>query len=1147
MAKVQLEFEGTGGLLDDLRAIGAGLREVGTQNAQVQSEIQVELRKSAAGALAFGKATEDASRLVIGLGKAVGAEGMSRSIDRATASTEALGEQMEAVERVAGRAGKAVEKSGQSSVKAAGQSSAAIKSMGRDVLATNQRIGESVKLTAEQYAIIREELRAAGIEGEQLEQVIAEAVQELAAAGVEASDLSPAIEPAVDSVEGLQQQLRIAKKEAGALAAQFGIDSKEAIAAQRRVAELTDEVGDLTDRFEAFNPDRKFEALNQVMFSLQGGLFAVQSLVQNFAGDNEGLNKFISGFTSLLFTFQGLQTFVGGLGDSLKTLRATLGLTTAAQNAQTAAATAGAAATAATGTAAATASGSLGVLAGAFRTLTTVIATNPIGAIAVAILAVVGAISLLADEAEDATERIDGLFDRLKLIDAQSKRTADNIRIMVDAQNELDAISQDDTPQRQREAVLRAQRREIDLINEDVNKARIRQEELFKARESLDPLGENFEANRDRLVDAIEEQTAIIEEAGTRRLAAEARTGVEISKINAQERKDAIETAKQRREVALALAADLLASEKALSAKLREARAALGDGRDRVELERQVAQEVVDEIERGFKVTLGKVELQKRLSAKAYQELSDVEREARALSLVEKGDVKLPARQQEEINNLRMLANEKYLDDIEVLEREKAAARAEIIADSTEREREQLALSLEEKKAALLKAGADELEVRAFIKRELDRFDQEAALKAIELDKQIQEARINAQRQGNESQLQFERRKEIELLAVREAAARESLARLKDDGTQETALLRAQFEQVLTEVEQAREKIKSNPVQVSLLDLLGIRPEDQQRVKDALNQGLQSVIQIASTITQAQQDEVRERIAATDAIIADRRRLVDSLEDQLDEELELQKQGLANNADAVRDEIKLRKEQEQQAINDKKKALEESKRLAKQQIAIDAASQIASLITSGANLIKTWSTLPYGVGIALAFAQIAAMVAAFASVKARINAVNRQTATFRKGGRLGGLLEGGSHEQGGIAMIDRRTGQEVGEAEGKEFLVSTKAYAKRRRMVEAINDDDTATLAQEAVNELLRSAGIRVKRPEVERLQRMRAAVASSAHDASTWSRDELLEEVRGMREELAAFRQQERDRERVSSASGRITTATPGHKRIER
>lgn len=1147
MAKVQLEFEGTGGLLDDLRAIGAGLREVGTQNAQVQSEIQVELRKSAAGALAFGKATEDASRLVIGLGKAVGAEGMSRSIDRATASTEALGEQMEAVERVAGRAGKAVEKSGQSSVKAAGQSSAAIKSMGRDVLATNQRIGESVKLTAEQYAIIREELRAAGIEGEQLEQVIAEAVQELAAAGVEASDLSPAIEPAVDSVEGLQQQLRIAKKEAGALAAQFGIDSKEAIAAQRRVAELTDEVGDLTDRFEAFNPDRKFEALNQVMFSLQGGLFAVQSLVQNFAGDNEGLNKFISGFTSLLFTFQGLQTFVGGLGDSLKTLRATLGLTTAAQNAQTAAATAGAAATAATGTAAATASGSLGVLAGAFRTLTTVIATNPIGAIAVAILAVVGAISLLADEAEDATERIDGLFDRLKLIDAQSKRTADNIRIMVDAQNELDAISQDDTPQRQREAVLRAQRREIDLINEDVNKARIRQEELFKARESLDPLGENFEANRDRLVDAIEEQTAIIEEAGTRRLAAEARTGVEISKINAQERKDAIETAKQRREVALALAAELLASEKALSAKLREARAALGDGRDRVELDRQVAQEEVDELERGFKVKLGLVELQKRLSAKAYQELSDVEREARALSLVEKGDVKLPARQQEEINNLRLLAEEKYLNDLDALYREEAKVRAELIADSGERERELFIIGLEERKEALLKAGADEIEVRRMMKAELERFDQEAALKAIAVDQQIQEARIASQQRGAETELQFERRKELELLAVREAAARASLARIKDDGSQEAALLRAQFEQVITETQQAREKLLANKVQVSLLDLLGIRPEDQQRVKDALNQGLQSVIQIASTITQAQQDEVRERIAATDAIIADRRRLVDSLEDQLDEELELQKQGLANNADAVREEIKLRKEQEQQAINDKKKALEESKRLAKQQIAIDAASQIASLITSGANLIKTWSSLPYGVGIALAFAQIAAMVAAFASVRARINAVNRQTATFRKGGRLGGLLEGGSHEQGGIAMIDRRTGQEVGEAEGREFIVSTKAYAKRRRMVEAINDDDTATLAQEAVNELLRSAGIRVKRPEVERLQRMRAAVASSAHDASTWSRDELLEEVRGMREELAAFRQQERDRERVSTASGRITTATPGHKRIER
>jgi hypothetical protein len=208
-------------------------------------------------------------------------------------------------------------------------------------------------LSAEQYAAIREEVRAAGIESEELTQAIAATVAELAEAGATAEDFVDELEPAVGSVESLQRQLRAAKREAGELAAQFGFDSEQALEAQRRVGELTDEVGDLTARFNAFNPDAKFEAFNQLQFSLVSGLTAVQSSVQLLAGENEGLSRVIFGFQSILFATQSLQQFVGGFGDALKTLRATLGLTTAATTAQAGASTAAAGATGAAGAAAA--------------------------------------------------------------------------------------------------------------------------------------------------------------------------------------------------------------------------------------------------------------------------------------------------------------------------------------------------------------------------------------------------------------------------------------------------------------------------------------------------------------------------------------------------------------------------------------------------------------------------------------------------------------------------------------------------------------------------------------------------------------------------------------------------------------------------
>ena len=58
----------------------------------------------------------------------------------------------------------------------------------------------------------------------------------------------------------MRKQLRDATNDAFRLADAFGMDSKEAIAAQKKVAELRDTMGDMKARTDAFNPDAKFKA-----------------------------------------------------------------------------------------------------------------------------------------------------------------------------------------------------------------------------------------------------------------------------------------------------------------------------------------------------------------------------------------------------------------------------------------------------------------------------------------------------------------------------------------------------------------------------------------------------------------------------------------------------------------------------------------------------------------------------------------------------------------------------------------------------------------------------------------------------------------------------------------------------------------------
>jgi hypothetical protein len=1049
--KVELEFEAAGSLFDDLRAMAQAVGQLRTETGKATDGIQADLKDSAKDAQQFSKAVEGGTKVVTALGKAVAASntgGFVKGIDAATASTKGLEASVKGVSDQTTKASDNLEAIAASARTASTSGKASLTSLGATAVKSQQEIAKSVKLTAAEYDAIRDEVRAVGIESEEFVAAIAEAVQELAAAGVEAEDLSADFKQVNDPVVSLQRQLRAAKLEAGALAAEFGLDSEEALKAQQRVAALTDEVGDLTARFDAFNPDKKFEAFNQLQFSLVAGLSAVQQSVGLLAGDNEGLQKVIFGFQSLLFATQSLQQFTGGFGDALKTLRATLGLTSTATAAQTAATVASGTATAAAGTAAAASATGWRAAATAVKAFTLSLLTNPIFLIVAALGALAIAVATSGDDAEKAMKQWDDLFDSLNQFRGISDQTIDLDKQLTDLDiaRQRIAASEGDFATARR-LVQDSANAEIEAINA---KAAARRKDAAELQRGLDVLIATGDLEVDEIRDRQQQIDGILAEASnsySQTLVVRRAAENELAQIE----KEALERAKENAQQRKALNDELVQAAKDLARRLLDAqREAAGqdDPFERARIEREVAQEEVDELQRGFERKLAAIELQKRIGVQAWQDLSDAEKDARADALIDNGDIRLPAQQQEQINALRLLAEERYLEAVDQLLQEQARLRIELIEDSNERERAAFLEGLTTRADDLRKAGVDEVEIRRFIVAEKARFERETALAAIALDEQIQTARVNALQNQGEPEKVFARRKELELLAIKEASAQAQLKIIEGQTGKEAELVRANLAVILAEIARARAELSNNPVKLDLARVQGAFADIFAATQEIIAAGLE-----------AQQAEVDARIEATDQIIADAQRRRSELTGELERELQAQREGYANNSDAIRAEIDAVNQAERDATAQRKVAIAERQQIARKQVAIDAVTQAAALATSSANLIASFSTLPFGVGLIAAFAQIASIYAFFAKVRAQSRAAS-QPDQFEDGGWVGGKR----HSQGGTVI----------EAERDEFVVNRKSAGKYAPVIEAINDDDLASLRPPDLKAFLGAMGIRM-------------------------------------------------------------------------
>ena len=333
------------------------------------------------------------------------------------------------------------------------------------------------------------------------------------------------------------------------------------------------------------------------------------------------------------------------------------------------------------------------------------------------------------------------------------------------------------------------------------------------------------------------------------------------------------------------------------------------------------------------------------------------------------------------------------------------------------------------------------------LKSKQDRFQQELDLADLQLREEIALIEQAVQQKG-ESEEEFERRKqldildaqqfflrqridlidqervlkvnalnlELEAIAEKEGAEfelkRANLEAKRDLIEQETDTQKAELDLQLKNTEDNIAKLSATvgptlgdvfgDIQGALADAFNLSPEQLRAVGDALQQ-------VAGEIFNLIQDSLQTQLEANDDVIAQLEERESKVQESLEREIEAQNAGYANNVAGKKAELAAIQEQEELAQQKRRELLAEQEKL-------DTISQTISLITASANLYKTLSPLPFGVGIALATLLTAGMFATFAATKAKA----RSATQLEKGGSgdSTGMVQGSRHQHGGESFLD---------------------------------------------------------------------------------------------------------------------------------
>lgn len=465
-------------------------------------------------------------------------------------------------------------------------------------------------------------------------------------------------------------------------------------------------------------------------------------------------------------------------------------------------------------------------------------------------------------------------------------------------------------------------------------------------------------------------------------------------------------------------------------------------------------------------------------------QISSIEEGLKKLKEVEK----LRPLNDEEIK-LRQDLQDKTVEVIEDGEKAIAAALLEGIKKQSD---------IDQKKKDAAKAAADERidDAKRLLKEALELEQSKIDITEAEFKNFIAtlKARGASEADVKTEQLEFTNRVNGERLAA-ELAYNESLLKITSPGTDaEIIKARIQELEVLLEGIDIPAPKEKDGKPITMFDLLGIKFDDPEQEK-AIQESISRIIDSLGQLAQARVDEAE---AATQAA----NEKVEAAEDALSKEQDLAKEGFANNVDLKKKE--LAEAQKARAI-----ALKEEEKAKKQQIAIDSAVQLSSLITTAANIFKGFSSIPI-IGQVLAVVSVAAMFASFAAAKA--SALKAANAPKLRRGRK---FDGPTHEQGNEDMVfDGRTAYAV---EKDEWLIGTAHSREHDQFLSRLNKGE-----YKGINLLEAAANARTDNqsplsessPRIRKMEERKAELSHQSHyqalaKAYEKSADRITAEIR--------------------------------------
>lgn len=272
-----------------------------------------------------------------------------------------------------------------------------------------------------------------------------------------------------------------------------------------------------------------------------------------------------------------------------------------------------------------------------------------------------------------------------------------------------------------------------------------------------------------------------------------------------------------------------------------------------------------------------------------------------------------------------------------------------------------------------------------------------------------------------------------------------------------TAGVKMSAEQVKTIENQIKaiEKVSKTTPFNNLYEVLGIglNSEQQQAMSTVISETMNNISEMINMW-------VQEADAAIQA--ADKK--VSAAQAALDAEIQARNEGYANNVIQAQKNLALEKQNQQKAIEEKKKAQ-------KVQLALDTATQVSSLVTASANIWAGFTAIqPAPLGLALAIAGLATLWGSFAGAKAMAIAQATKSEQYADG--TVELLQGGSHASGHDIDLGTKTDGTRRRAEGGEYFAVINKRNSRRfgsiipDVINAFNDGTFAEKYQRANSDM---------------------------------------------------------------------------------